>query len=285
MPLYMYNIRMKGALSIFLIFIVSGPHSLFASNSDFSELPNLNSLKEMATALHTYQQMSLKRVDYVRNLMTPGYTQQDVKVTRIYNKKEKSYEVLPKFVYKFWPGVPSETGRPLDFHLNAPHGKGFFVVQLTVDKDAYTRDGRFRIDHAGRLVTLSGNFPVYGDDGKYIFLKNEDITVSRQGVIYNEGNKAGRFKVVVFKHVKDMQSAFKSFGSNMYLLRYEIPVATPNFEDGETHAILQGFVTKSGSFNTADTHIYKNFHKATNSAVTLLLSTYNKSQQYMLAPN
>jgi flagellar basal-body rod protein FlgG len=53
----------------------------------------------------------------------------------------------------FTQGNLQQTGNQLDLAIN---GNGFFPVQLPDGTEAYTRDGSFRIDAEGQLVTSNG---------------------------------------------------------------------------------------------------------------------------------
>ena len=62
--------------------------------------------------------------------------------------------VRPASVAKiFTQGNLIQTGNPLDLVIE---GDGFFEVQLPDGTSAYTRDGSFRIDQNGQLVTVDG---------------------------------------------------------------------------------------------------------------------------------
>ena len=54
----------------------------------------------------------------------------------------------------FAQGDTETTGNPLDLVIQ---GDGFFVVQAIDGTNAYTRDGSFKIDADGRIVTANGN--------------------------------------------------------------------------------------------------------------------------------
>jgi flagellar hook protein FlgE len=58
-----------------------------------------------------------------------------------------------KVAQQFTQGNISITGNNLDVAIN---GNGFFPVKLTDGSKAYTRDGQFKLDAAGNLVTNSG---------------------------------------------------------------------------------------------------------------------------------
>jgi flagellar basal-body rod protein FlgG len=51
------------------------------------------------------------------------------------------------------PGAIEQTGNPLDL---AVIGNGFMIVERDDGSPAYTRDGSFRLDAVGRIVTASG---------------------------------------------------------------------------------------------------------------------------------
>jgi flagellar basal-body rod protein FlgG len=55
----------------------------------------------------------------------------------------------------FQQGDCDRTDNPLDIGLE---GDGFFVIQTCDGQTAYTRDGSFKVDAEGRLVTSDGNF-------------------------------------------------------------------------------------------------------------------------------
>jgi flagellar basal-body rod protein FlgG len=54
----------------------------------------------------------------------------------------------------FTQGSAEETSQTLDMMIN---GDGFFQIQLPSGETAYTRDGSFKMDDQGRLVTSDGN--------------------------------------------------------------------------------------------------------------------------------
>ncbi len=53
----------------------------------------------------------------------------------------------------FTPGTLEQTGNSLDVAIE---GDGFFKVQLPNGEVRYTRDGAFRLDNNGQLVTTGG---------------------------------------------------------------------------------------------------------------------------------
>lgn len=76
----------------------------------------------------------------------------------------------------FSPGTKIETGNPLDVAID---GDGFFAVE-TNSGTAYTRQGNFRINDEGYLVTNSGDL-VLGQKGPIDFRNNS--TIAQDGAI------------------------------------------------------------------------------------------------------
>lgn len=138
--------------------------------------------------------------------------------------------------FRVGKGYPRVTHKPLDFKID---GKGFFVIELPGGWQAFTHDGRFEIDSNKRLVTLSNGFPVLGENG-YIYLQDEDVSVTKEGIIYHQGELIDKFKVQWVSNKKDLNS----FNQSIFYLdrhKYFEPgyLAEPKFE------ILQGYVEDS----------------------------------------
>ena len=87
-------------------------------------------------------------------------------------------------------GALKYTGNPLDVGLE---GGGFFVV-VTPFGDAYTRQGNFRMDANGRLVTAGGH-PVIGEAGE-IRLTRPDPRIDAQGKVWEGGMEVAKLKIV-----------------------------------------------------------------------------------------
>ena len=83
------------------------------------------------------------------------------------------------------PGTLKMTGEPLDVALT---GDGFFEVS-TPTGPAYTRQGNFRLDGQGRLVTAQG-YPVMGKGGD-IYLNTQTPSIDAQGAITEPDTMAG----------------------------------------------------------------------------------------------
>ena len=108
----------------------------------------------------------------------------------------------------FRQGSMNPTGAPLDLAID---GKGFFKV-TTAGGDRYTRDGRFKLDADGKVVTQDGN-AVQGGSGDIVLdAKKGPVTISETGVISQAGQKVGQIDVVNF----DDLSALSKQGDNLF---------------------------------------------------------------------
>ncbi len=123
-------------------------------------------------------------------------------------------------------GPMQKTGNPLDLAVS---GDGFFVIQ-TDKGERYTRNGRFKLDDGGQIVTQSGD-PVMSSGDEPFFLSPEDteITIARDGTVATNNGELGKIKVVVF----DNEQQMKRFAGGLFDSK-----ETP--KDSETPDIAQG---------------------------------------------
>ena len=128
-------------------------------------------------------------------------------------------------------GTISPTGNPLDMAIS---GNGYFVVE-TDDGLRYTRNGHFRLDGQGTLVTVDGH-PVLDLDGKTVELPVGDhtLSVSDEGVVSTGTGMLGQLGIVSFKNEEELRKV----GDGLYTTD-----AKP--EPASEARILQGMIEGS----------------------------------------
>lgn len=90
----------------------------------------------------------------------------------------------------FSQGPMAETSRSLDLAIE---GDGFFKV-AGEDGFFYTRQGNFRLDGQGNLVTATGGLQVVGENGP-VNLPRNDVDIDEQGRITADGAGVGRIDI------------------------------------------------------------------------------------------
>jgi len=121
--------------------------------------------------------------------------------------------VRPASIAKlFTPGNMIQTGNPLDLMVE---GDGFFQVQLPDGTIAYTRDGSFKRNETGQVMTADG-YPL--SPGITIPENAESISVGRDGVVsaYVDGaqQNLGTIQLVGFINPAGLDARL---GSNLLL--------------------------------------------------------------------
>tara|TARA_B100000131_G_C17985223_1_gene560262 strand:+ start:92 stop:913 length:822 start_codon:yes stop_codon:yes gene_type:complete len=236
-----------------ILMILSVTSSIYGY-TDFGEVQDEGVLTTLE-AMRMFQVHYTNFMFYTINVGTPGFIE-----TGVYNSRKKTQDgynldYLPFFRWRAGPMV--ETNKELDFYIDA-NSRGFFVVQLP-GTIAFTRDGRFILDSQRRLVTLSGNYPVLGEEGQIVLPEGEDILVSRSGLIYVDGQPVSSMKIVVFKTFSAMQS-FESLNGSFFILTKDVPV-----EEGPEHyAVVQGALEQNNVLKgiTGDILMAKNAYDA-----------------------
>ncbi len=128
-------------------------------------------------------------------------------------------------------GPIEQTGNPLDVAI---HGDGYFAVQ-TPGGERYTRNGSFRLDNAGQLVTQAGA-PVLSNAGAPFFFAPEDtsITITGDGTVATENGPLGKIRVVSFANDQDLENV----GDGLYTTNQQ-PIDKPDAQ------VAQGALEKS----------------------------------------
>lgn len=105
------------------------------------------------------------------------------------------------------PGTVKFTGNPMDVAIE---DDGFFEV-MTDHGPAYTRQGSFRLDVQGRLVTEAG-MPVAGTSGE-IFLKTSGPVILQSGKILENDREVGQIRLARFAD----PGSLEHIGNGLYL--------------------------------------------------------------------
>jgi flagellar basal-body rod protein FlgF len=110
----------------------------------------------------------------------------------------------------FAQGLLEPTNNPLDFGIS---GKGFFVVQGP-SGPLYTRNGNFRFDTKGQLVTSDG-YPLLQQGGQPFQAKPTiPIKVSRDGEISQSEKSIGKIKIAEFTNTAGLTKQGNNYFQN-----------------------------------------------------------------------
>jgi len=108
------------------------------------------------------------------------------------NQAMNDYGVLGGAMVDTQSGTLERTGNDLDMAIE---GSGYFVVQTKAGM-RYTRNGNFRVDAEGQLVTAWGDH-VLGDQGS-LEIPSGPVSIGPDGTISSQGGVVGRLQIVDF---------------------------------------------------------------------------------------
>jgi len=120
----------------------------------------------------------------VANSNTTGFKRQGIQFETYVSRptpKQVTNFVFDRATFRdTTPGTIASTGNPLDLAIQ---GDGYFQVQ-TPQGVQYTRNGAFRTDSEGQIVTSTG-LPVLSDGGQAIALPEDasDVTIAGDGTV------------------------------------------------------------------------------------------------------
>ncbi|MDH7576662.1 MAG: flagellar basal-body rod protein FlgG [Bacillota bacterium] len=145
----------------------------------------------------------------------------------------------------FQQGNLQPTSNPLDLALSGP---GFFVVKDSNDEEFYTRDGSFKLDAEGNLVTMDGYY-VQGDGGNITIPSTaSELSVARDGTITytapgeTEPTTVGKLTIVQFVN----PAGLDRLGHNLYRITAASGEAQAIEEnEGQSVTVEQGFLESS----------------------------------------
>ena len=170
---------------------------------------------------------------------TPGYKRS--------NSEQPSFDAIMKetdavrsatgSTIDFTSGPLRPTERPLDFAIQ---GNAFFVVGND-NSDYYTRNGSFRADPNGQLVTLAG-LTIKGANGSNITVPSNidmsTLVVDPDGTLRAGKQHLGQFRIASFSNPGDLERAGPSLFSAS-------PNAKPATTDGSQ--VINGHLEASNT--------------------------------------
>ena len=174
------------------------------------------------------------------NALTPGFKREFLSLDGEFNpyvsETSKSQPALTAVVdHKL--GVQRQTSNPLDLAIL---GKGYFEVS-TESGYAYTRQGSFKIDEKGRLVTSLGQ-PVSGKSGE-IFLNDPNPSIDSKGQIVENGKVVDQIKVMSF----DQEDMLAKIGGGLF-----IKTENTVMHEMDTPVLAQGSLESSNVDSTQE---------------------------------
>ena len=106
-------------------------------------------------------------------------------------------------------GGMTQTGNALDLAIN---GSGYFVVD-TPNGPRYTRQGAFRLNQDGRIVTADGYALLDGQNRPISVRPGETrIEISAKGAVTTESGEVGRIQIAQFENEQGM----RKIGAGLY---------------------------------------------------------------------
>ena len=168
--------------------------------------------------------------DIIDREVSEGMTQAGGE-TMTQRDKQTSTDLQHRSVAHMSQGALKQTGNNFDLALD-DNGKGFFTIKTDRGIE-FTRNGSFRLNNQGFLVTPDGS-QLMGHNGP-IKATGSDFKVGTDGVIKIDGKQTDRILVSVFEESNDMKRA----GGTSFA------AATPRVRASTDFRIQQGFVEQS----------------------------------------
>ncbi|MGA7240444.1 MAG: flagellar basal-body rod protein FlgF [Bryobacteraceae bacterium] len=130
----------------------------------------------------------------IANASTGGY-KADREFYSLYAEEENpaTMPVIQKPYTDLSQGVLQTTGNQLDLAIS---GQGFFTVQGP-GGSLYTRNGSFRLDSGGKLVSAEG-YAVQGTSGALTIPGKLPIEISSDGTVMQDGKVIGQLQIADF---------------------------------------------------------------------------------------
>lgn len=181
-----------------------------------------------------------KLMDNLVNSEVPGYKKSEAVIgsfpLELENATHKISTSKPRVEGSFYSNIQGalvQTNNKLDLALGSD---GYFVVAGSWG-EGYTRDGRFKLDKDGRLITVAGNFPVLGQNGPIIVTPGAEVEFSQSGEVKIDGVKADSLRVVN----PEQKNSLESLNGSIFKKKDQYTVV----QEVASPRVIQGYVETS----------------------------------------
>ncbi len=135
-------------------------------------------------------------------------------------------------------GPVNFTGNPLDVAIE---GSGYFAVE-TIDGIFYTRNGAFRLDASGQLVTSAGAAVLDDGNNPIVIAPGEtQINITRDGTVSTNNGAIGRLRIADFVDEQAMTNV-----GNSLLATDQEPL------DASESGVVQGMLESSNVISVTE---------------------------------
>jgi len=188
---------------------------------------NTNGFKKDGVVFEEFSKVLTKRLSDYANRTVNGI--ENIGYMTLYNDIAEVYT-------DYTQGTLENTNIKTDFAINGDDG-AFFAVAVPDGegnyREFYTRDGSFKLDDQGRLVTRSG-FVVMGQNGA-IFLEGDDFIVKSNGEIYQNDQYVDTIRIRKFENPETL----RKYGMNL------VTVTEDTVEGQFNGTVMQGYIERS----------------------------------------
>ena len=201
------------------------------------------SLYSAAAAMNATERWQDLVADNLSSASIPGARQQEISFSAVQAGVSSGTNfVMPLAgsTINFEQGELKATGSNMDVAIE---GKGFFAVQMPDGSKAYTRDGEFRINSQGQMVSKQG-YPVVSTGGtlKLDPANPAPISISAEGEVSQGEATKGKIAVTEFGNLQALTMGNGGF------FRADSPLADP--KPATSSNVRQGFVEASNTSPT-----------------------------------
>lgn len=159
-------------------------------------------------------------------------------------------------VQDFSEGPIKTTNNPLDVAI---HGDGYFSIEAP-EGERFTRNGQFKLDNEGKIVTSSG-YPVLSEQDQPFFIApNEtNIEIAKDGTVSTENGVIGKMKIVGFDNMQKMvpthSGLFVAGKNNEINTDVEVQVLQGSLEESNVQPVVE--MTKLIDLNRGYGHVQR----------------------------